>query len=55
VNEECLKANYQAHQKFRMARMEATVNGVHYTYDGLFAYIAFNHFVFKETIPSRCT
>jgi hypothetical protein len=53
VNDECLTANYQGHQKFRIARMDATVNGLHYSYEG--GFISLNHFVFVEVHKHGCT
>jgi hypothetical protein len=52
VNDDCLTANYQGHQKFRLAHMDAVVNGVQYGYDG--GYISFNNFVFIEVHKQRC-
>jgi hypothetical protein len=54
LHERCLTEEFQAHQKFRLASVSATVDGLTSRYDGRFAFLAYNQFVAVQVEPASC-
>lgn len=51
---DCLNAVNQAHQKYRLAHVHALLDGVPSDDISIFAFLAYNHFIYQEVHPAGC-